>query len=318
MYSVRASFHQYTFYGKLKDASLHLDTNGEKLIDKPIAYVTRKGKEVWNFTDIKQLENIYDKDLKEIIKRRIEWFNQNKIAITKQAYEQYPLYRYSPSQYPDKEPEHPVNIKTGKPLPVVKKVRTAYKNYNSVIELPNIRTIETEDKTIELPNKRYADADGNYIMALYRLKEKSKNKDKYSYMSDFKIYSTFQAVKAKFKNEPLFPDEILKDKKALPLNSECPYLKQGDLVIMYGDDSDRDSIRWNDENDLKRRLYCISELGIETKKDGKKYGVVKLQKHNRVKKTSDSYLSEGDFLKKSDTIICIKVQIDNLGNISKV
>lgn len=316
-YSVRASFHQDTFYGKLKDASLHLDNDGERLIDKPVAYVTRKGKDVWNFIDIKQLENIYDKDLKEIIKRRIEWFNENKIAITKQAYEQFPLFRYSPTQYPDKEPKNPISIKTGKPLPVVKKVRTVYKNYNSVIELPNKRIIDSENKVIELPNKKYADADGNYIMALYRLKVKSKTKGKYIYTSDFRIYSTYQAVKAKFNNEPLFQDEVLKDEKVIPLNKECSNLKQGDMVIIYEDDNDRDSILWDVNDDLKRRLYCVTELGTNPGKEDKKYGVIKLRKHNRVKKTADSYLSEGDFLKRSDTITCVKVQIDNLGNIIK-
>lgn len=293
--SIRASLHKDTYYGKLKLPAL-------QGIDKPEAYVTRFNGYVWDFDNPEKLESIYDKNLREIIKRRIKWFKENKIEINKEAYEKYPLHRYSPKDYPFKEPENPVSKKTGKPLPVVKKIRTVYKNFRSIIELPK---------------NKYADKDGSYIMSLYELKE-SNNKGKTKVLRDFKLLSTFEAVQNMASGKKLFPDEINKNGKYLSLMQDCPFLKQGDLVVLYENEDDKKSIDLNNSADIFERLYKISELGSDEREDNKAYAVIKLVKHNLVKSSKEKYSAEGDFLKKSQTINAIKVKLNALGKIERV
>lgn len=307
-FSIRASLHKDTFYGKLKNPK-------HQEIDKPMAYVSRSESHVYEFTDESSLNNIYDKDLKEIIRRRISWFKERNIAINKETYEQYPLFRYSPSKYPQ-EPENPVS-KDGKPLPVVKKVRTLFKNYRSIIEIPVKRRIDvSKEEEILSMSPRYADADGNYIMALYELKEKDK-KGKIKVTRDFIIRSSYEAVSLKNRGEKLFPDEKEKNGKILPLMSECPYLKQGDLVVMYQDEEDKKSINWNDQNDLKKRLFIVKGLGTD---EG--YGIVSLLKHskssvNRSYRKSAFELNKNqiDFSNRHTQFNAVKVRMNNLGRI---
>ncbi len=257
--SIRASLHKDTYYGKLREPA-------KQRIDKSEAYVTRFNGYVWQFTSPDKLDDIYDTHLREIIRRRILWFNERQIPINEEAYKKYPLYRYSPVDYPISEPENPVSKKTGKPLPVVKKIRTLYKNYRSIIQLPK---------------NKYADNDGNYLMALYELRELKKGKVKIT--RDFKLLSSYEAVHSKNEHLRMFPDEIEKDGKHLPLMKDCPFIMIGDLVIMYEDDNDKATINWGDKSDLKTRLYYVSQLGSSVKKVRDKeyeFGNVRFVKHN--------------------------------------
>lgn len=293
--SIRASLHKDTYYGKLKKPSL-------QGIEKPEAYITRFNGYVWDFDNSEKLDSIYDKDLQEIIRRRINWFKENKISISKEAYENYPLYRYSPKDHPYGEPENPVSKKTGKPLPVVKKIRTVYKNYRSIIELPK---------------SKYADKDGSYIMSLYELKEENK-KGKTKLIRDFILLSSFEAVQNRVSGKKLFPDEIEKGGKYLPLMQDCPFLKQGDLIVLYENEDDKKAINWNNTADIFKRLYKISELGSDERDDDKAYAVIKLVKHNLVKSSKEKYATEGNFLKKSQTINAIKVKLTALGKVERI
>ncbi len=300
--SIRASLHKDTYYGKLKQPE-------KQGIDKPAAYVTRFNGYVWEFDNPEKLENIYDKHLREIIKRRIEWFHANKIKINKEAYEKFPLYRYSPTKYPNGEPENPLTKETGKPLPVVKKVRTLYKNYRSIIELPK---------------NKYADNDGNYIMALYELKEKGKN-GKIKVTKEFILLSSYEAVRAKNEGRPLFPDEIEKNGKHLSLAESCPFLKQGDLVLLFEDDQDRISMDWSNLEELKNRLYCVSGLSSDVKQGTYTYGIVSFVKHSTSK--NNATYQNGAFVLGNNTsfiknyhtqINAIKIEMDSLGNIKPI
>lgn len=292
--SIRASLHKDTYYGKLKQPK-------QQGIDKPEAYVTKFNGYIWDFDNPEKLESIYDKDLQEIIKRRINWFKENKIAITKEAYEKYPLYKYSPKDHPYKEPEKPTSKKTGRPLPVVKKIRTVYKNYRSIIGLPK---------------NKYADNDGNYIMALYELRETGK-KEKVKSLRDFRLLSSYEAIIAKNTHKNFFPDEVEKNGKHLPLMKDCPFLKSGELVIMYEDESDKDNIDWDDDKNLKLRLYKVVMLSSE-----EKYGIVGFLKHNisfqkmsYPKGAFDKDKKQNAMTMRHTQINCIKVKINNLGNI---
>jgi CRISPR subtype II RNA-guided endonuclease Cas9/Csn1 len=303
-HSVRASLHKDTLYGKLKNPALHVDNKGNQLIDKPEAYITREKNYVWEFNTEKSLEAIYDRDLKEIIKRRLTLFKEKSIPVSEQSYLQYPLYRYSPDKYPDNEPENPVSIKKGMPLPIIKKVRTVYKNYRSIISLPN---------------NRYADADGNYIMAIYELREKDK-KGKEKVIREFIIRSTYEAVDMYNKKEKLFPDILEKEDKFLPLMQGCSYLKQGDLVVMYEDDNDKENIDWEDPADLKRRLYIINGLSSMLVSGKYEYGVISLVKHNcsksnaKFKKGLYSNSTSEPFIENLHSQIkAVKIKLNNLG-----
>lgn len=300
--SIRASLHKDTYYGKLKNPAHHN-------IDKPTAYVTRFNNFVWEFTDETKLDAIYDPDVREILRRRILKFKAAKIPITADAYYNNPLYKYSVHEYPSGEPENPVN-KFGGPLPVIKKVRTVYKNYRSIISLPK---------------KKYADADGNYLMALYELKEPDK-KGKVKILRDFLLLSAFEAVERKTKGEKLFPDEIIKNGKTLPLLEDCPFLCSGDHVIMY--DEDKSEIEWKDSEDLKQRLYMVTQLGSSVKKSGGKeylFGNLRFVKHN-ISKNGAVYkgaefnkTQSPPFLENYHTQLkLIKVTLDETGAIIKI
>jgi CRISPR-associated endonuclease Csn1 len=303
-HSIRASLHKDTLYGKLKNPSLHIDSNSNRLIDKPEAYVTREKSYVWEFTTEKSLEVIYDRDLREIIKRRLALFKEKGIPVSEQSYLQYPLYRYSPAKYLDREPENPVSTEKGMPLPIVKKVRTVYRNYRSIISLPN---------------NRYADADGNYIMAIYELREKNK-KGKEKVNREFIIRSTYEAVEMHNADKKLFPDILEKDEKFFPLMHGCSYLKQGDLVIMYADDNDKENIDWKNPADLKRRLYIVSGLSSMLVSGKYEYGVISLVKHNISK--SNATFKKGLFNINApepfienlhSQINAVKIKLNNLG-----
>lgn len=298
--SVRASLHKDTYYGKLKNPA-------HQKIDKPSAYVTRFSNYVWEFTDENKLDGIYDPDLREIIRRRILKFKANKTPITPEAYYNDPLYKYSVHEYPTGEPQHPTN-KFGGPLPVIKKVRTVYKNYRSIIALPK---------------SKYADADGNYIMALYELKEQDK-KGKFKVTREFSLLSSFSAVNKNRKGEKLFQDEIEKSGKILPLLEECPFVKIGDWVIMYENEEDKAQIQWNDQEDLKKRLYTVNSLSSMQIEEKYNYGVLNFVKHNhaksgaKFKKIDFSLPNPFPFIENLHTKAnIIKVEIDNLGNVNK-
>ncbi len=287
------------FYGKLKNPQ-------NQGFTKDAVYVKSVTVNGENFKDKKSLDKIVDSNLRKILELRLDRYGDNgDKAFSEESLLSDPLFVYSIAKYPNGLPINPKS-KNGSPLPVVKKIRVANKNSRNLIQL----IAKDEEKNIVNTN-RYSEADGNYVMALYESKETDK-KGKIKIKRDFEIVSFFKAVDRRRKGEKLFPDEKLqKDGSFLPLMKSCPYLKAGDFIITY--EKTESEIDWDSIDDLKSRLFKVKELGLNPSGEG--YAVIKLVKHNFLKTSKDSYLKDGPFMKKSETIKAIKVKLDRLGKI---
>ncbi len=88
---------------------------------------------------------------------------------------------YSVEDYPNGLLENP-SSKNGNRLPVIKKVRVANKNSRNLVRI----AAKDENKALVNEN-RYAETDGNYIMALYENREINK-KGKVKIKRDFEIF----------------------------------------------------------------------------------------------------------------------------------
>ncbi len=298
----RGSLHKDTYFGKLKMPA-------NQGFVKADVYVSRVEINGTNFKDKKSLDKVVDKNLRKILELRLDKYgDKGDKAFSVETLLSDPLFVYSTTKYPNGLPDNPIS-KKGKPLPVIKKIRVANKNSRNLIQL----VAKDEEKNI-INSNRYSEADGNYVMALYESKETDK-KGKVKIKRDFEIVSFFKAVEKRRKGEKLFPDEIeQKDGTFLPLMKSCPYLKRGDFVVMY--ENEESEIDWDVKEDLKKRLYKVNELGLNPTGDG--YAVINLVKHNLMKTVKNSYLKDGPFLKRSESIKAIKVHIDRLGNIKPV
>ena len=295
------------FYGKLKNPQ-------HQGFTKDAVFVKRVAINGENFKDKKSLEKVYDKNIKKILELRLDKYGgKGEKAFSDEALQTDPLFIYSTINYPNGLPNNPTS-KNGNTLPIIKKIRVANKNSRNLIQL----VAKDEEKKIVNEN-RYSEADGNYVMALYESRELDK-KGKVKIKRDFEIVSFFKAVERRRKGEKLFPDEKeQKDGTFLPLMKACPYLKAGDFVIMY--ENEESEIDWDVKEDLMKRLYFIAELNKQVNVDkttGKEneFGVIKLNKHNSQKTKSNSYITEGPFIKILHTgLKAIKIKIDPLGNI---
>jgi hypothetical protein len=126
-----------------------------------------------------------------------------------------------------------------------------------------------------------------------------------------------KAVTNKRTSQKLFIDEIIKGKTHLPLNSECEWIKSGDLVVLYENSEDKKTINWDDNNILKNRLFTIKSLSSE-----EKYGIIGLLKHSKTG-ANLSYgkgafiLSENkiSFSNRNTQFNSIKVRVNILGEI---
>lgn len=296
------------FYGKLKSPRV-------QGFDKDTVYVKRVTLNGTNFPSISSLEKVVDKQVKVILKSRLELHkDKGEKAFSEEELVKNPVFMYSTKEFPNGLPEKPLS-KKGKPLPVIKKVRVANKNTRNLIQLP---AFEKDDKANEktLVNKnRYAEADGNYIMALYESREINK-KGKIKIKRDFEILSFYEAVNRRIKGEKLYADEKKqKDETYLPLMKSCPYLKKDDFVVMY--EKDENEIDWKDSNNLKQRLYKTVGLSSE-----EKYGLISFIKHNVSSKNASYGKAEfkiglNTFTNRHTQLKVIKVKINNLGKIIK-
>lgn len=305
----RGSLHKDTLFAKLK-------TPSHQGFEKTEVYISRVEVNGVNFKDHKSLDKVYDKNIKKILELRLEkYLDKGDKAFSEEALLNDPLFNYSTIEYPDGLPNNPTS-KAGNTLPIIKKIRVANKNSRNLIQL-----VARDEEKIIVNENRYSEADGNYIMALYESKEVDK-KEKVKVKRGFEIVSFFKAVEKRRKGEKLFPDEKeQKDGTFLPLMKSCPYLKAGDFVVMY--ENEASEIDWDVKEDLMKRLYFIAELNRQVnvdKTNGKEneFGVIKLNKHNNQKNNSNSYITQGPFIKILHTgLKAIKVKIDRLGNITK-
>lgn len=318
-YSVRGSLVGDNFYGKLKNPR-------HQGFDKDIVFIKRVALNGDNFKDEKALDKIVDKNIREILKRRLEspkYAGKGDKAFSEEALMNDPVYVYSITDYPTGIPENPVS-KEGKPLPVIKKVRVANKNARNLIQLvAKSDEKDNKGKRIVVNENRYAETDGNYIMALYESKEIDK-KGKIKIKRDFEIVTFYEAVKRRNKGEKLFPDEKMqKDETSLALLKSCSSLKKGDMVVMYTDDESE--IIWNDENDLKKRLYKVTQLSSKLVSKIYPFGDIFFIKHN-ISNANAKYESVDFSIEKEVKCINnshiqfrgVKVEINNLGKIKKI
>lgn len=296
-YAVRGSLVGDNFYGKLK-APRHQG------FDKDIVFIKREELNGEKFKDEKSLEKIVDKNVSEILRRRLMAYNGNgEKAFSAEALISNPVYMYSLKKYKDGTKEEPKSTKEN-PLPVIKKIRVANKNVRNLVQL----AAKDENKLIQNEN-RYAETDGNYVMALYEKRETDK-KGKLKIKRDFEIVSFYEAVKKRSSREKLFSDE----KNGIGLMSNCNYLIAGDMVVMYEDNEDE--INWNDNANLKMKLFKVTELG-SADINGYLYGVIKFSKHNK-SGSNIKYSSTGAFIKKYHSQLnAIKIKINQLGKIER-
>lgn len=320
-FAPQGALHKEGLYGKLKNPE-------RQGIDKKDAFVKRipifqqiGTTKTINFKTMNDLDKVYDKNVKEILRRRIEKYGSGEKAFSKEALVNDPLYLYSLKKYPNgfKENEIPISRKKDKPLPVIKNVRVLYKNSRNLIQLK-----AKDEYNIVVNENRYAETEGNYIMALYELKQFDKKGKERKPLRDFRLLSFFEAVERKRKGGKLFSDEIERDGKHLPLMKDCHWLKQGDLIVRYEDEEIQKKILKKDTSIIIPRMYKIAELNQQVnvdKKTGKEspFGVLKLVHVNKVKTQNDKYGTEGNFIKILHTgINAIKVRLTPLGEIEKI
>lgn len=318
-YSVRGSLVGDNFYGKLKNPR-------HQGFDKDIVFVKRVALNGENFKDDKALDKIVDSKIREILKRRLEdpkYGGKGDKAFSEEALMNDPVYVYSITEYPNGIPQNPTS-KEGNPLPVIKKVRVANKNARNLIQLvAKSDEKDNKGKKIVVNENRYTETDGNYIMALYESRETDK-KGKVKIKRDFELISFYEAVKKRNVGEKLFHDEkIQKDGTSLALLHGCSSLKKGDMVLMFEDDENE--IIWDDENDLKKRLYKVTQLSSKVVSKIYEFGDIFFIKHN-ISASNAKYESVGFSIEKEVKYINnshiqfkgVKVKVNNLGKIVKI
>jgi hypothetical protein len=168
---------------------------------------------------------------------------------------------------------------------------------------------------------RYAEKDGNYIMALYELKTTNK-KGETKRICDFELLSNAEAVQKRLASEPLFADELTNDKgQLLPLNPLCPSLKKGDFVVFFEDSPAE--IQWRNRTDLFKRLYQVTGLSSMLLQEKYEYGVIGFVKHNSSK--SNAKYVKGEFNlndqrsfaeMQHSQIKAVKVEVNQLGEVT--
>jgi len=103
----------------------------------------------------------------------------------------------------------------------------------------------------------------------------------------------------------------------------CPYLKQGDMVLMY--EKNEDEINWKDTEDIKKRLYKVTQLSSKIVNKIYEFGDVFIAKHNvsssnaKYESVTFSIHKENKYIQNSHVQFkAVKVKINNLGKIVKI
>lgn len=305
--SVRGALFQETFYGKLKKPE-------QQGFDKADVFVTRKPLTPDLIPNEKTLDKIVDANIRQILRLRLEKYNgKGDVAFSQESMEKDPVYMYSVADYPEGSPDP--TSKNGNTLPVIKRVRIAGKNARSFVQIP------AKDERGEVTaTNRWAEKDGNHIMALYELVTYNK-KGEAKKIRGFELLSNAEAVKKHLAGEGLFPDEIVNTKgQTLPLDPLCPSLKKGDFVVFY--EESPAEIRWGDREDLFKRLYQVTGLGSMLISEKYEYGVLNFIKHNvaRVNASYErgmfSYSEPISFMSQLHSqVSAIKVKVNQLGGV---
>lgn len=305
--SVRGALFKETFFGKIQKPQADA-------FDKEEVFVTRKALTPELIPNEKALEKIVDVQVREILRLRLAHYNGNgDKAFSEEEMLKKPVYMYSLKDYPNGSPTP--SSKRGGALPVIKKVRTISKNVRSFVQIP---AKDQEGKVVA--TNRYAEKDGNYIMALYELQTSNK-KGEIKLIKGFELRSNAEAVEKQLKKEPLFPDELTNDKgQILPLNPLCPSLKKGDFVVFF--ENNPSEIQWDDRTDLFKRLYQVTGLTEGIKSKIYLFGYISFAKHNTSRYNASYESAEFDFDKNLPFLMmshiqikAIKVKVSQLGEV---
>jgi CRISPR-associated endonuclease Csn1 len=314
-FSVRGNLHDANYFGKLKNPA-------HQGIDKKEAFVKRIALNAANFPSDKAIkEKVFEPNIQAILLKRLEKYGGDaKKAFSDDNLMADPVFMYSLIDYPNDPPTAPTS-KAGQPLPIIKKVRTVSKNARSFVNIP------AKDQNSNVINEnRYAEKDGNYIMAFYEKIEILK-KGKTKTIRDFRLVSGIEAVQQTTRDrkegEPtrLFPDEVTTDKgQTLPLMKTCPSLKKGDFVVFFEDNADE--IQWNDPEDLFKRLYQVTGMSSMLLREKDEYGTMNFVKHNASKANAKYENGRFEVAKLLPHIIllhgqlnAVKVSVSQLGEV---
>lgn len=305
-YAPQGSLHKETFYGRLKEP-LNQGYNKQNVFISRSRLVSKNGSsESYLIEKESTLENIYEPHFQKILEDRL---NLVDLPKDEKGKELKTFSEKALSKLPVKAPsvKNDGISKKGNPTPVIKSIRTKYKNENSLIRL-NLKN-EMGDVLKESDNRRYADKEGSYMMILYDQKQYDKKGKLKKPVREFILLSFWEAVAKRKVLSKLFIDEY----KEIGLYADCQWLKKGDMVLLYENEEEKQTINWDDNYTLSNKIYRINEIGNNPTGDG--YASIKLEPHKLMKKTGDKYLAIGKFLKRSESITAIKVRLDCLGNI---
>lgn len=304
-YATQGKLHEESFYAKRNNATVRrVELFNDQSTDKKTLYekasdldYSVKGVVKWHYIEDNQLYQITRNRLKQLDKK----------AFIKEQMENNPFYRVSP-----KNPNNLNSKKNNKPLPIVKSVRKRFNIDRTLINLP----AKNGNKEIIFQN-RYSNNESNFIMAFYK-----NGKNIFA-----RPVSFFDSVKNKRIKKILLPDEIEYKKITYGINSEMPWIMNGDILFICNNDEKAENINWDDLTLLKRKLFKVK--GISTlitpnpKYGNYEYGNTSLL-NIRISKT-DNYPSQKkieDALKlkaftlSHDKLNAIKVRLNILGEIT--
>ncbi len=313
-FSVRAGLFKENLFGKLQNPK-------NQGYHKPDVYVRRKPLTAELIPNVDALEKIVNSDIRKILQKRLEKYKGNaKNAFSEDNLMADPIFMYSLTDYPNDPPATPTS-KAGQPLPLIKTVR--------VMDISRSFTkIAAKDQNGAVVNEnRYAETDGNYIMAFYEKITLNKKGEAKS-IRKFRLISECKAVQktneARANNEPtrLFADEVTTDKgETLPLMKTCPSLKKGDFVVFFEENANE--IQWNNSEDLFKRLYQVTSMSSMLLREKDEYGTMKFVKHNASKANAkyakgvfvlEELLSHREML--HTQINAVKVSVSQLGEVT--
>lgn len=293
-YAPQGSLHKETFYGKLAEPTQQGFSKKDVYVSRAPLLSKNGSSEQYQFETSDSVDKVYDKNKQLTLRERFDFIKDktdekgNKLKpFSEKAMKDFPIFSYTPN-------EDKTKSKKGKPLPMIKSIRTKYKNERSVVEISD---------------KRYADNDSNFLMVFYEKKQYDKKGNQKKPIRKFRLISFWNATKSKRENTKLFNDEI----GDLALLNHCQWLKKGDIVFIGEDGDTFENVDWRDNNFITSKLFRVNELGFNPTADG--YGVIKIEPHKLVKTSKDKYASEGKFRKLSESLNAIKVRLNILGEI---
>lgn len=304
-YAPQGKLHEESFYSKRNNATVRrVELFNDQSSDKKTLYEQAADLD-YKVKNVVKWHYIEDNQLYLITKNRLEQYG--KIAFFKEQMENNPFYRISPTT-----PQSVYSKKNKKPLPIVKSVRKRFNIDRTLINIP----AKNEKKEIVIKN-RYSNNESNYIMAFYKCENKVFARP----------VSFFTAVENKMNKKQLLPDEIIYKNSVFGINSDMPWIKNGDILYILTENENKEKINWKDMEFLKGKLFKvkgISSLITPNPKYGNyEYGNTSLLKINAVK--TDSYPSQSkinDALKlkaftlSHDKLNAIKVRLNILGEIT--